>query len=108
MILHLALFHWKAEVTAADVEKLCEELANFRPKVDCILDYQFGPDLGLRPGNADFGVAALLESPAQLPDYLDCPAHKELVSQVIAPMTESRTALQLEVRGAIPGPEKTD
>jgi Stress responsive A/B Barrel Domain len=97
MILHLAVFRWKEGVTAGDVAHLCEELAAFRTRIDCIVDYHFGPDLGLRQGNADFGVAALVESPEAIAEYLDHPAHKELFSQVIAPMCESRTAVQIEV-----------
>ena len=97
MILHLAVFRWKEGVTPDDVARLCEELAAFRTRIDCIIDYQFGADLGLRQGNADFGVAALVESPGAIAEYLDHPAHKELVSTVIAPMSESRTAVQIEV-----------
>ncbi|HTT88754.1 MAG TPA: Dabb family protein [Acidimicrobiales bacterium] len=97
MVLHLALFRWKEEVTPDAVAHLCDELAAFRRQVDCILDYHFGPDLGLRQGNADFGVAALLGSAERVPEYLDHPAHKELFTRVIAPMCESRTAVQIEV-----------
>jgi hypothetical protein len=97
VILHLALFRWKEAVTTGEVDHLCDELANFRRQVDCIVDYHFGPDLGLRQGNADFGVAALVGSPGRVAEYLDHPAHKELFSRVIAPMCESRTAVQIEV-----------
>ena len=97
MILHLVAFRWKEGVTSAAVAHLCEELAAFRQQVDCILDYRFGPDLGLRQGNADFGLAALVATPEAIAEYLDHPAHKDLFSRVIAPMCESRTAVQIEV-----------
>jgi hypothetical protein len=97
MILHLAVFRWKEGVTADAVAHLCDELAAFRKQVDCIVDYRFGPDLRLRQGNGDFGVAATVESPDAVAEYLDHPAHKELFNRVIAPMCESRTAVQLEV-----------
>jgi len=99
MILHLVTFRWKETVTPESVVRLCYELATFRRQMDCIVDYRFGPDLGLRQGNADFGVAALLESPAAIGEYLDHPSHKELFNRVIAPMCESRTAVQIEVTG---------
>ena len=54
-------------------------------------------DLGLRQGNADFGLAALVATPEAIAEYLDHPAHKDLFSRVIAPMCESRTAVQIEV-----------
>ena len=97
MILHLVAFRWKEGVTPAAVADLCQELAAFRQQVDCILDYRFGPDLGLRQGNADFGLAALVANPEAIAEYLDHPAHKDLFSRVIAPMCESRTAVQIEV-----------
>jgi hypothetical protein len=95
--MHLVAFRWKEGVSPEDVAHLGDELAAFRKQVDCIVDYHFGPDLGLRQGNADFGLAALVEDAAALAGYLDHPAHKELFSRVIAPMCESRTAVQIEI-----------
>jgi hypothetical protein len=100
-ILHLVVFRWKEGVTPAAVGHLCDELAAFRKQVDCIVDYRFGPDLGLRQGNGDFGVAALVESPEGIAEYLDHPAHKELFSRVIAPMCESRAAVQIEIEAPV-------
>jgi Stress responsive A/B Barrel Domain len=97
VILHLVVFRWKEGVSSEDVARLCDELAAFRKRVDCIVDYHFGPDLGLRQGNGDFGLAALVEDAGAVAEYLDHPAHKELFSRVIAPMCESRTAVQIEV-----------
>ena len=97
MILHLAIFRWKEGISPEDVARLCEELAAFRQKVDCLVDYHFGPDLGLREGNADFGIAALLASPEDLGAYLEHPAHHELVDKVLGPMIASRQAVQIEV-----------
>ena len=97
MILHLVTFRWKEGVSPKDVAHLCEELAAFRQKVDCLVAYHFGPDLRLRKGNADFGIAALVGSPEALAEYLEHPAHHELVSQVLGPMSASREAAQIEV-----------
>jgi stress responsive alpha/beta barrel protein len=100
MILHLATFRWKDEVSAEEVAKLCDELVAFRRRVDGIVDYHFGSDLRLRPGNADFGIVALVESPETLQGYLDHPAHHELYQKFIGPMIASRTAVQIMVEGA--------
>jgi Stress responsive A/B Barrel Domain len=106
MIIHLVVFRWKEGITSQAVAHLCDELAAFRQEVDCIADYHFGPDLGLRQGNADFGVMAIVASPEQVAEYLDHPAHKELFTRVIAPMCESRTAVQIEAPGTEwPAPE---
>ncbi len=106
MILHLAEFNWKDDVSAEDVAQLCEALVAFRRRVDGIVDYHFGSDLGLRPGNADFGIVAVVESPEALHGYLDHPAHQELYKKVLGPMIASRTAVQIMVEGAVAVPDR--
>ena len=103
MILHLVNFRWKEGVSPADVAHLCEELATFRQKVDCLVGYHFGPDLGLRQGNADFGIAALVASSEALDSYLEHPAHHELVGKVLGPMIASRQAVQIAVAQPLTG-----
>jgi hypothetical protein len=103
VILHLVNFRWKEGITPKDVVNLCEQLAAFRQKVDCLVGYHFGPDLGLRQGNADFGIAALVSSPEALDEYLEHPAHHELVGKVLGPMIASRQAVQIEVAQPLTG-----
>ncbi len=103
MILHLVNFRWKEGISPEDVAHLSVELAAFRRKVDCLLGYHFGPDLGLRQGNADFGIAALVASPEALDSYLEHPAHHELVGKVLGPMIASRQAVQIEVAEPLTG-----
>jgi hypothetical protein len=103
VILHLVTFRWKEGISREDVVHLSEELAVFRQKVDCLVGYHFGPDLGLRQGNADFGIAAFVASPEALMEYLEHPAHHELVGQVLGPMTGSRQAVQIEVAQPLTG-----
>ena len=103
MILHLVTFRWKEVVSQKDVAHLCEELAAFRQKVDCLAGYDFGPDLKLRQGNADFGILALVASPEALIEYLEHPAHHELVGKVLGPMIAVREAVQIEVDQAQTG-----
>jgi Stress responsive A/B Barrel Domain len=103
VILHLVSFRWKEVVSKKDVAHLCEELAAFRQKVDCLVGYHFGPDLALREGNADFGIAAVVGSPEALVEYLEHPAHHELVGKVLGPMIASRQAVQIEVAEPLSG-----
>ncbi|HUZ21852.1 MAG TPA: Dabb family protein [Acidimicrobiales bacterium] len=108
MILHMALFRWNEDVQPDDVAAVEAELAAFRPKVPQILDYHFGADLGLRDGNGDFAVLALVATPDDLHAYLDDPAHKELTARVLAPRIASRLALQVNLdvpigAGILPG-----
>jgi hypothetical protein len=97
VILHVVTFRWKPGVGDADVAALCEDLERFRSKVGSLLDYRYGADLGLREGNGDFAVVALVASPEGLRDYLDHPAHLELLADRLGPMIETRLAVQIEV-----------
>ncbi len=97
MILHVVTFRWKEGVADADVAALCEDIERFRQKVGSLLDYRYGSDLGLREGNGDFAVAALVASPEGLEEYLDHPAHLELLANRLGPMIETRLAVQMEV-----------
>lgn len=99
MILHLVTFRWKEDVSASDVEALCKELAEFIGGIEGVVEYRYGPDLGLRADNADFGIAALMTSEEALTGYLDAPSHKDLVARVIVPMAAHRTAVQISVDG---------
>jgi hypothetical protein len=108
VILHLAAFRWKDDVSAEDVAQLCDALVAFRRRVDGIVDYHFGPDLGMRPDNADFGIVAVMESPETLHGYLDHPAHQELYKQVLGPMIALRTAVQIMVEGALAVPDRQE
>lgn len=98
MVLHLAVFRWRPGVTGDDVEALAEDLRSFRQELGPLLvGYRFGPDLGLRAGNGDFAVAALVVSADDIPLYLDHPAHKDLLARRLGAMTETRMAVQIDV-----------
>jgi hypothetical protein len=98
MVLHLAVFRWRPGVTDDDVEALAEDLLAFRQQLGPLLvGYHFGPDLGLRPGNGDYAVAALVGSAGDIALYLDHPAHKDLFARRLGAMTEARLAVQIDV-----------
>jgi hypothetical protein len=96
-VLHMAMFEWKPDVTPEQVEALCAALATMPELVGGVRSYRFGPDLGLRPGNLDFGVVTELESAADVDRYLDHPAHVRVVEEHIAGMVASRRAVQIDV-----------
>jgi hypothetical protein len=95
VIAHVVTFSWLEHVTEADVDALEAALAGLPAAIPVIRGYHFGRDLGLRQGNADFGVVALVDDAAALVAYLDDPAHKQLVSERIRPMTAERRAAQI-------------
>lgn len=97
MILHIAAFRWKDEVTEADVEALTQALESMARDLPQIRSYAAGPNLHLRPAGADYGVAAVLEDAADLDAYLDHPSHKAIYEQFLGRMLAERTAVQLPI-----------
>lgn len=97
MILHLAIFRWKEEVTPADVEGVTAALTEMAAGLPELRGYRVGANLGLRPGGGDYGVAALVEDGAALDAYLDSDAHKAVYAQWLGRMIAERTAVQITV-----------
>jgi len=102
MILHLASFSWKPEVTEADVASLTAALMEMASGIPEIRSYVAGANLRLRPAGADYGVAAILEDAAGLNAYLDHPEHMAVYQRYLGWMLAERSAVQLPIsEGAI-------
>jgi hypothetical protein len=97
MILHIATFRWKDEITEADVTALTDALTDMAGGIPEIRSYAAGPNLHLRPGGADYGVAAIVDDAAGLDAYLDHPAHKAVYEKHLGWMIAERSAVQLPV-----------
>jgi len=97
MILHLASFRWKDDVTPADIAALTEALRAMAAAIPALRSYQCGESLRLRPGGADYGVAAIVDDEAGLSAYLDSAAHAEVYEQHLGRMIAERAAVQLPV-----------
>jgi hypothetical protein len=95
MILHIAAFRWKDDVTEADVAELTAALADMATGIPEIKSYTAGPNLHLRPGGSDYGVAAVLDDAEGLDTYLDHPAHLAVYEKYIGRMLSERSAVQL-------------
>ena len=61
MILHIATFRWKDDVTESDVTELTASLLRMAAEIPELRSYVVGPNLHLRPGGADYGVAAIVD-----------------------------------------------
>lgn len=99
MILHLATFRWKDDVTAADVDELTAQLTDMAAAIPELRSYRCGESLRLRPNGADFGVAAIVDDEAGLAAYLDSGAHTAVYDRLLARMILERAAVQLPVDG---------
>jgi hypothetical protein len=97
MILHIATFRWKEDVTAQDVAALTEQLLEMAAGIPELVAYRAGENLHLRPGGADYGVAAVVADEAALAAYLDSDAHKAVYDALLGRMIAERAAVQLPV-----------
>jgi hypothetical protein len=97
MILHLASFRWKDDVTPSDVASVTEALQAMAAGIPELRSYLCGESLRLRPGGADFGVAAIVDDEAGLSAYLDSAAHAEVYETHLGRMIAERAAVQLPV-----------
>ena len=91
---HVAVFTWKAGTTEQQVGELCEGLARLPGLIPEILGYRFGPDAGLRDGNAAFAVVAEFAGTEGYLAYAAHPAHRDVIDRLLTPIVEDRSALQ--------------
>lgn len=96
-VVHMAMFRWKDGVTPEQVDAFIVDLATMPDRIDCLRKLRFGPDLHLRDGNFDFGVCAELNEESEVSEYLDHPAHQELVANHVVHMVHTRRAVQFTV-----------
>jgi hypothetical protein len=97
MILHLAMFTWRDDVQPGAVASLTEALTEMAAGIPALRSYVCGDNLHLRPGGADYGVAAIVDDEAGLASYLDSPLHKAVYDKHLGGMIAERSAAQLQL-----------
>ena len=97
MILHLAMFTWKDDVTPEAVASLTEALTEMAAGIPVLRSYVCGDNLHVRPGGADYAVAAIVDDAEALATYLDSPLHKAVYDKHLGSMIAERMAAQLEL-----------
>ncbi|HET8927507.1 MAG TPA: Dabb family protein [Microbacterium sp.] len=97
MILHLAFFRFKEEVSAADVAELTQRLKEMAAQLPMLRSYECGENLRVRPSDLDYAVAAVVDDAPALEAYLDSDVHKAVYDQILGRMVDTRAAAQLEV-----------
>lgn len=92
---HVVMFRWRDGVTDADVEALRRALSALPAAVGTIVAYDFGADLGINEGNADFVVVADFASREDYLVYRDHPEHRRVIAELILPVITDRVAVQV-------------
>jgi hypothetical protein len=95
MILHIAQFTWKPEVTQANVDAVTAALNDMAAKIPQITSYQAATNLRVRPSVSDFACAAIVANADDLAAYLDHPLHKAVYDEFLGWMIAERSAAQL-------------
>jgi len=94
MIRHVAMFRWKAGVTAEHADHTAAVLRALPAAIPELVSYHVGRDLGISNGNFDFCVVAELHSVEAFEAYRDHPQHQAVLKEYIVPHIAERTAVQ--------------
>ncbi|MEO7124355.1 MAG: Dabb family protein [Lacisediminihabitans sp.] len=97
MILHLAMFTWRDDVTPEAIASLTEALTEMAAGIPSIRSYVCGDNLHVRPGGADYAIAAIVDDEAGLNAYIDSPLHKAVYDKYLGDMIAERSAAQLNL-----------
>ena len=97
MIRHVVLFGWTAEATAAQVQRVADELLALPPLMRGLRSYQLGTDAGLVEGNYDFAIVGDFDDADSFRAYRVHPAHLAVIEGVIRPIMRARAAVQYEL-----------
>lgn len=98
MIAHVVVYTFVAGADPATVDEFGRALDEMRIELgDLIVDYRHGPDLGLRVGNADYGIVSIVSDETALTAYLDSGAHRALGARFADGLFAERSAVQIEV-----------
>lgn len=94
MFHHVAIFRFNPSVSENDVAGLAEDLTSLSRRLDGLVSYACGTDLGMRDGNDDFAVSAVFDSAESVRDYLNHPEHLAIVKKYVAKMVAEKHGVQ--------------
>jgi len=97
MLRHVAVFTWKPDTSDDSIRALSEGLAGLPAKIPEIRSYSFGPDAHLGGTNDDFAVVADFDDAAGFRRYVEHPAHRLVIAELLTPILAARHAVQYDV-----------
>ena len=97
MIRHIVLMKWKENTPDQAVQAVSDAFARLPQLIPEIRAYQFGPDLGIYPGNADYLLVADFDNHRDFKAYAENQNHIELMKSVSMPIMESFNSAQFEI-----------
>ncbi len=97
MIRHVVMFRWNDAVDAAHVGVVGARLDALVEAIPEIRSYHHGADVGVNDGNYDYVVVGDFASLGDYLVYRDHPAHRALITELIAGRVTDRAAVQFEL-----------
>jgi hypothetical protein len=94
MLHHVVTFQLADDAPAGQAERICEAIDALAATLPEVRSAATGVDLGLREGNASFGVALAFDDVQSFGVYADHPEHQRIVREMIAPHITSRQPVQ--------------
>ena len=95
MIRHTVMFRFDVNAQRADIDAFSNGLTEMAPKIEEIVAFRHGFDLGVNAGNFDYVVTADFASVDGYLAYRDHPIHKEVIART-AHVVGERAAVQFE------------
>ena len=96
MIRHCVMFKWKPGTDEATKNTISDGLDQLA-KLDMVVAYRHGPDVGLRSDTWDYVVVGDFASADDYRSYAVDPSHTSLIADHIAPNIADRAAVQYEI-----------
>ena len=103
MIRHVVLLRWVEGTTEAQHQAVLDALHELPGLIPEIVRYRIGADLGLAEGNAHVSVIADFATADDWRTYAGHPEHVRVITELIRPQLEARTAIQVEFDPAADG-----
>jgi hypothetical protein len=94
---HVVLLQWTPEATAEQTAAVLAALATLPGAIPELVEYRFGPDVGVNEGNFDLAVVADFASVDDYVVYRDHPVHRAVITEQITPILAARAAVQYDV-----------
>ena len=94
---HVVTFTFTPDVPAATLTALGESLDALSAAAAGIESYRHGPDLRVRPGNADYAVSAVFTDHDSLTAYMTSPEHQRIITELIVPHLRDKSSVQFPV-----------
>jgi len=100
-VVHVVTLTFRPDTTATVISKLAAALDDLAPQSNAIT-FQHGTDLGIREGNADYGITAVFNDEETFRAYMASPQHQQIISDLVTPHLQARSAVQFVGTGAGP------